>query len=86
MSSTTERCRHPRQPDKQRRGSTYQTGERCSDNRNHFYVTVSDIDRAVSFYRDVLGLEFLFQVPDKPMAFFKDPDENVLAVMEERGV
>ena len=31
-------------------------------------VTVSDLDRAVKFYRDNLGLEFLFQVPN--MAFF----------------
>jgi len=26
-------------------------------------VPVSDIDRAVSFYRDVLGMRFLFQAP-----------------------
>jgi methylmalonyl-CoA/ethylmalonyl-CoA epimerase len=31
-------------------------------------VTVSDLDRAFKFYRDNLGLEFLFQVPN--MAFF----------------
>ncbi|HET9485205.1 MAG TPA: VOC family protein [Xanthomonadales bacterium] len=31
-------------------------------------VTVVDLDRAVRFYRDVLGLEFLMQVPG--MAFF----------------
>ncbi|MDE2729709.1 MAG: VOC family protein, partial [Gemmatimonadota bacterium] len=31
-------------------------------------VTVTDLDRAVSFYRDQLGMRFLFQVPN--MAFF----------------
>ena len=31
-------------------------------------VTVIDLDRAVAFYRDVLGLKFLMQVPG--MAFF----------------
>ncbi|HEX9944372.1 MAG TPA: VOC family protein [Thermoanaerobaculia bacterium] len=32
-------------------------------------VTAHDLDRAVAFYRDVLGLRFLFQAPPK-MAFF----------------
>ena len=31
-------------------------------------VTVGDLDRAVAFYRDVLGVPFLFRVPD--IAFF----------------
>jgi methylmalonyl-CoA/ethylmalonyl-CoA epimerase len=31
-------------------------------------ITVTDIGRAVAFYRDVLGLRFLFQAPN--MAFF----------------
>jgi len=31
-------------------------------------LTVSDIDRAVAFYRDSLGMRFLFQVPN--LAFF----------------
>ncbi|MGH8925199.1 MAG: VOC family protein [Acidimicrobiia bacterium] len=34
------------------------------------HVSVSEIDRAVAWYRDVLGLDFLFQVPGQPMAFF----------------
>ena len=34
------------------------------------HLSVSDIDAAVTFYRDVLGLPFLFQVPKQPMAFF----------------
>lgn len=31
-------------------------------------LNVSDVDRAVAFYRDALGMKFLFQVPK--MAFF----------------
>jgi catechol 2,3-dioxygenase-like lactoylglutathione lyase family enzyme len=34
------------------------------------HVSVSDVDRAVAFYRDVLGVPFLFRVPGQPMAFF----------------
>ena len=34
-------------------------------------ISVSDVDRAVAFYRDVLEIPFLFQVPGSPgMAFF----------------
>ncbi len=32
------------------------------------HVSVKDVDRAVHFYRDVLGMRFLFQFPG--MAFF----------------
>lgn len=34
------------------------------------HVSVSDVDRSVAFYRDVLGVPFLFRVPGQPMAFF----------------
>ena len=34
------------------------------------HVSVSDVDRAVAFYRNVLGVPFLFRVPGQPMAFF----------------
>ena len=34
------------------------------------HISVSDVDRAVAFYRDVLGITFLFRVPGQPMAFF----------------
>jgi len=34
------------------------------------HITVEDIDRTVAFYRDVLGMRFLFQVPGQAMAFF----------------
>jgi catechol 2,3-dioxygenase-like lactoylglutathione lyase family enzyme len=33
------------------------------------HVSVEDVDRSVAFYRDVLGIPFLFQVPGQPMAF-----------------
>lgn len=34
------------------------------------HVSVTDIDRSVAFYRDVLGLPHLFTVPGQAMAFF----------------
>jgi len=34
------------------------------------HLSVNDVDRAVEFYRDVLGIPFLFRVPKQPMAFF----------------
>lgn len=34
------------------------------------HITVADIDAAIAFYRDVLGMKFLFRVPDQAMAFF----------------
>lgn len=33
------------------------------------FVNVHDLDRAIAFYRDVLGMRFLFQAPPN-MAFF----------------
>ena len=33
-------------------------------------VTAEDYEEAVAFYRDVLGMPFLFRVPGQPMAFF----------------
>lgn len=39
-------------------------------------VIVHDLDRAVQFYRDVLGLPFLFQVPQ--MAFFQCGDVRLM--------
>jgi metallothiol transferase len=47
-------------------------------------VSVSDIARSVTFYRDVLGARFLFEVPGQSMAFFRDPDGTNLAIMAER--
>jgi catechol 2,3-dioxygenase-like lactoylglutathione lyase family enzyme len=34
------------------------------------HVSVQDLPRAVAFYRDVLGMRLLFEVPGQPMAFF----------------
>lgn len=34
------------------------------------HVSVSDYDRALAFYRDVLSLPLLFEVPQQKMAFF----------------
>lgn len=34
------------------------------------HVSVSDVERSVAFYRDVLGVRLLFEVPDQAMAFF----------------
>lgn len=33
------------------------------------HITVADVPRAVAFYRDVLGLPLLFEVPEQSMAF-----------------
>ncbi len=33
-------------------------------------INVRDVGRAVAFYRDVLGIPFLFDVPDQGLAFF----------------
>ncbi|PYS44718.1 MAG: hypothetical protein DMF71_02455, partial [Acidobacteria bacterium] len=33
------------------------------------FVNVKDLDRAIAFYRDTLGMKFLFQAPPN-MAFF----------------
>jgi catechol 2,3-dioxygenase-like lactoylglutathione lyase family enzyme len=38
------------------------------------HISVRDIDRSVAFYRDVLGIPLLFQVPRQPMAFFASGD------------
>jgi predicted enzyme related to lactoylglutathione lyase len=38
------------------------------------HISVTDIDASVAFYRDVLGIPFLFQVPGMPMAFFASGD------------
>jgi predicted enzyme related to lactoylglutathione lyase len=38
------------------------------------HVSVTDIDRSVAFYRDVLGIPLLFTVPGQRMAFFGSGD------------
>jgi catechol 2,3-dioxygenase-like lactoylglutathione lyase family enzyme len=34
------------------------------------HISVDDLQRAVEFYKDILGLELLFEVPGQSMAFF----------------
>ncbi len=34
------------------------------------HISVDDLPRAIAFYRDVLGLRLLFEVPAQSMAFF----------------
>jgi len=38
------------------------------------HISVTDIDRSVAFYRDVLQIPLLFQVAGQPMAFFASGD------------
>ncbi|MDE3000488.1 MAG: VOC family protein [Gemmatimonadota bacterium] len=44
-------------------------------------VTVQDLDRAVAFYRDKLGMRFLFRVPG--MAFFNCSGVRLLLGLSE---
>jgi catechol 2,3-dioxygenase-like lactoylglutathione lyase family enzyme len=34
------------------------------------HISSDDLPRSIAFYRDILGLTFLFEVPGQPMAFF----------------
>lgn len=45
-------------------------------------VNVHSLDRAVEFYRDVLGLEFLFAAPN--LAFFRSGDVRLMLGKAER--
>jgi catechol 2,3-dioxygenase-like lactoylglutathione lyase family enzyme len=38
------------------------------------HLTVTDLERSVAFYRDVLGIPLMFVVPGQPMAFFMSGD------------
>jgi catechol 2,3-dioxygenase-like lactoylglutathione lyase family enzyme len=40
-------------------------------------VTVSDVDKALGFYRDILGLEFLF-APNADLAFVQAGDVRIM--------
>ncbi len=40
------------------------------DTIGQIHISVDDVQRAVVFYRDVLGMKLLFEVPGQPMAFF----------------
>ena len=49
------------------------------------HISVTDIERSVRFYRDVLGLPFLFQVPDQPMAFLDCNGTRLYLATPEEG-
>jgi len=38
------------------------------------HISVTDLGRSVAFYRDVLGIPLLFEVPGQSMAFFASGD------------
>jgi predicted enzyme related to lactoylglutathione lyase len=40
-------------------------------------ITVSDVDKALTFYRDILGLQFLF-APGSELAFLKAGDVRIM--------
>ncbi|HLL66177.1 MAG TPA: VOC family protein [Micromonosporaceae bacterium] len=48
------------------------------------HVSVRDIDASVTFYRDVLGIPFLFAVPGQAMAFFQSGDVRLYLGTPER--
>jgi len=47
------------------------------------FVNVKDLDRAISFYRDILGMKFLFQAPPN-MAFFDCGGIRIMLGIAER--
>ena len=48
-------------------------------------ISVSDVDRAVEFYRDILGIKFLFQVPGTPAMAFFDCDGTRLYIAQSEN-
>jgi methylmalonyl-CoA/ethylmalonyl-CoA epimerase len=46
-------------------------------------IPVEDLDRAVTFYRDILGLRFLFAAPPQ-MAFFQSGSVRLLVGVPEQ--
>jgi predicted enzyme related to lactoylglutathione lyase len=38
------------------------------------HISVADLARSVAFYRDVLGVPLMFEVPGQEMAFFRSGD------------
>ena len=49
------------------------------------HISVTDVERSVAFYRDVLGIPHLFTVPAQPMAFFASGDVRLyLGVPESK--
>lgn len=52
------------------------------DRIGQIHVTAHDLDRAVAFYRDRLGMRLLFQVPN--MAFFQCGDVTLMIGIPEQ--
>jgi methylmalonyl-CoA/ethylmalonyl-CoA epimerase len=53
------------------------------DTLGQIALTVSDIDRATGFYRDTLGMPFLFAYPG--LAFFRLGDVRLMLTLPESG-
>jgi predicted enzyme related to lactoylglutathione lyase len=49
------------------------------------HISVTDVERSVAFYRDVLGIPHLFTVPGQPMAFFASGDVRLYLGIPEAG-
>jgi predicted enzyme related to lactoylglutathione lyase len=49
------------------------------------HISVTDVERSVTFYRDVLGITHLFTVPGQPMAFFASGDVRLYLGVPEAG-
>ncbi|HEX7071743.1 MAG TPA: VOC family protein [Rhodothermales bacterium] len=47
-------------------------------------ITVSDVPKATAFYRDVIGLEFLFS-PQPNLAFLRSGDVRIMLSVPEGG-
>ncbi len=47
------------------------------------FIRAKDLDRAIRFYRDTLGMPFLFQAPPQ-MAFFKCGEVSVMLGVPEQ--
>jgi len=47
-------------------------------------IPVEDLERAIAFYRDTLGLQFLFAAPPM-MSFFQAGDVRLLVGVPEQG-
>lgn len=48
------------------------------------HISVTELDRSVGFYRDVLGIPLLFRVPGQAMAFLASGDVRLYLGVPER--
>jgi catechol 2,3-dioxygenase-like lactoylglutathione lyase family enzyme len=49
------------------------------------HIGITDMERSVAFYRDVLGIPLLFTVPAQSMAFFASGDVRLYLAVPEPG-